>query len=357
MKKVKNQNNDIFKLSKVDIERDYYGRTLLMDACLEGTLNDVKYWCEQGADVNLESEWGTPLECACYRGDLDIVKYLIEVRDADVNAYEHPLWGLSILHTACYECHLDVVKYLVDDVGMDVSQSEGRYSIISSAFQVATVSTLETEGKTTEENKKQIESRSKERMKKGKLILEYLVRSGADTVILNRESNLNKYLPGECIAFNITVALKKDNIVAFERYIEKYNEFYLEQDIASGKAKKFADALKKQMEYCEIDEPVVKAFIKNIEVKDREYKDSYSYDAQAKNNTDDAYLCTPATSDLSVSDSRTFYGGLYKKYTSSMYYQEILKKSKKPRHNRAINNEYNSKKIRGAVRSKMDSMW
>jgi ankyrin repeat protein len=108
---------------------------LLFIACKSETHNNldiVKYLVAQGADVEAEDDNNhTPLHKACKGGNLDVVKYLVDVQRANVNAKDK--YNKTPLHNACY-CRngrrfglglegLDVVKYLVKH-GADVKAKD-----------------------------------------------------------------------------------------------------------------------------------------------------------------------------------------------------------------------------------------
>ena len=103
------------------------GDTLLQHACqvknnLEIRLEIVKYLVEKKkADVNSKNNYHeTPLHHACSYGSLAIVKYLVE-KGADVNALD--VKGETLLHKVCFfnEDPLEIVKYLVEKIKADVN--------------------------------------------------------------------------------------------------------------------------------------------------------------------------------------------------------------------------------------------
>jgi hypothetical protein len=90
-----------YRISKEGLQT--YGTLLnkqLYDACFSGNLDIVKFIIEKGVD---DLNWG--LTGACYGGHLDIVKFIMEKGVDDLN------WGLT---GACYGGHLDIVKFLIE---------------------------------------------------------------------------------------------------------------------------------------------------------------------------------------------------------------------------------------------------
>ncbi|CAF0881941.1 unnamed protein product [Didymodactylos carnosus] len=77
-----------------------------------GTLEAIRVWIREGADVNQPDAYGyTPLINASMLGRLDVVKELISHR-ADVNKAGQ--FGYTPLHAAAQGGHLDVVQTLVN---------------------------------------------------------------------------------------------------------------------------------------------------------------------------------------------------------------------------------------------------
>ncbi|XP_055957558.1 serine/threonine-protein kinase TNNI3K-like [Patella vulgata] len=99
----------------------------LFDACLDGTLDDIKNMVN--IDVNVrDSMWDqTPLfKCCMSRvSPVDKIKYLVSHHQADINV--RTSYNNTILHEACWRGTLSTVQYLVDDLHMNV-HTTGRYN-------------------------------------------------------------------------------------------------------------------------------------------------------------------------------------------------------------------------------------
>jgi ankyrin repeat protein len=90
----------------------------LIQACENGTIEDVKSLVENGADVNAKNVLKmTPLHFACKNGNLETVKFLFD-NGADVNAKN--VLKMTPLHFACKNGNLETVKFLVGK-GADVN--------------------------------------------------------------------------------------------------------------------------------------------------------------------------------------------------------------------------------------------
>lgn len=105
----------------VDSSIDHMHNTLLHRFVQRGDLSVVKYLVEKAnVRVNATNARGeTPLKHASCRGNLAIVKYLVEVGRAYVGLQDK--FGWTPLHEALYYEHSDVAKYLINHVGTNVT--------------------------------------------------------------------------------------------------------------------------------------------------------------------------------------------------------------------------------------------
>jgi ankyrin repeat protein len=98
----------------VDINRrDETGQTPLHHACYSGDFETAKALVEKGANVNIEVPESllTPLHAATMNGDIKIVKYLV-ANGATINAKDSE--GATPLLAACWIGKKDVVYYLAE---------------------------------------------------------------------------------------------------------------------------------------------------------------------------------------------------------------------------------------------------
>ena len=108
-------------------DEDSMGNDGLMLACSLGRLNNTKMWLDKHTDWNIDRcnrKFGsTALHYAVYLGhkNIDMVRYLIEERGADVNILNHS--GSCALIMACGNEDSDpkVVKYLMRCTDIDVN--------------------------------------------------------------------------------------------------------------------------------------------------------------------------------------------------------------------------------------------
>ncbi|ORX42282.1 ankyrin [Piromyces finnis] len=119
---------DIIKFVKYLIEEKYIqnndGWTPLHHAYYQGNENIVKYLIEKGTNLNISDNIETaPLHFACQeeKENLDLVKYLIEKKNVDINIQE--INKLIPLYYAFINGHINVVKYLIDK-GTDLNISD-----------------------------------------------------------------------------------------------------------------------------------------------------------------------------------------------------------------------------------------
>ena len=90
---------------------------------IHGNYDSTKLLLENGADVNFIGEWleEPPLKLACWYGNTNIVKLLIDY-NCDINWSDND--GYSALHDAVDRGHLDIVKILVNN-GSDLNKCGG----------------------------------------------------------------------------------------------------------------------------------------------------------------------------------------------------------------------------------------
>ncbi|MCC8371234.1 MAG: ankyrin repeat domain-containing protein [Rickettsia endosymbiont of Pseudomimeciton antennatum] len=69
-----------FKKQGIDINRPVNGITALHKACYAGNINVVKILLENGADINAEDIYkNTPLHFACKEGNIEVIKELLKI--------------------------------------------------------------------------------------------------------------------------------------------------------------------------------------------------------------------------------------------------------------------------------------
>ena len=103
----------------------------LKQPCYRGYLDVVKWLGgHTAADVNYKGEWMTPLTAACVNDHLDIVKYLVETCHADVNLPDS--YGDTSLTRACHCVRMSVSMYLlceVSDLDVNIAKSDGNTAL------------------------------------------------------------------------------------------------------------------------------------------------------------------------------------------------------------------------------------
>ena len=83
-----------------------------------GELDRVKRLIEEGADTDATDDCGrTALYEACYKGSLEMVKYLCEEAGANIAITDKD--GRTALHEAARGNNIDVVRYLCEEAGAD----------------------------------------------------------------------------------------------------------------------------------------------------------------------------------------------------------------------------------------------
>ncbi|XP_071111901.1 serine/threonine-protein phosphatase 6 regulatory ankyrin repeat subunit B-like [Haliotis cracherodii] len=101
------------------------GNNVLHVACLEGHVDIVKYVLSQKvADINSRGQYGsTPLMMAAEKGLRQVFDLLV-TQGADVSLVDDD--GNNVLHVACLEGHVDIVKYVLSQKVADIN-SRGQY--------------------------------------------------------------------------------------------------------------------------------------------------------------------------------------------------------------------------------------
>ena len=86
----------------------------LIDACFQGEFEIVKLLLERtDAQLDARNEKGnTGFHVACYKGHKDIVQMLLNCSDIEVNATD--IDGRTAFMLACYDGHKDVVQLLMN---------------------------------------------------------------------------------------------------------------------------------------------------------------------------------------------------------------------------------------------------
>lgn len=122
--------------------RDKTGQTPLHHACYSGQFEIVKHLVENGANVNIEvpERLLTPLHAATMNGDIKIVKYLVD-NGANINAKDNE--GGTPLIAACWIGKRDVVYYLAGKgaeikVKTKYGASPLHYSVQSGSIELVT---------------------------------------------------------------------------------------------------------------------------------------------------------------------------------------------------------------------------
>lgn len=118
------KDSEYYKILNQDLPNyvDSNGRSLLHGAAMIN-LDKVKYLSFIPIDVT-DIDGNTPLHCACEKGLLDIVKYLVEQRGASVNSANNA--GCTALHVSCKMKHAGVSNYLIQKCRADIYVQDQR---------------------------------------------------------------------------------------------------------------------------------------------------------------------------------------------------------------------------------------
>ena len=94
------------------------GERTILAACLKGHLSTVKLLLDEGTNVNVSTDQGTPIYAASKIGNLKIVHVLIDWGAE----FRHIRGGFSPLFAASLFGHMEVLKFLVRRAGISVLQ-------------------------------------------------------------------------------------------------------------------------------------------------------------------------------------------------------------------------------------------
>lgn len=93
---------------------------ILQDASKNGKLEIIRKHVENGGDPEMPEKRGrTLLHTAAVKGNLEVVEYLVE--EANVNVEARDVFERTPLYMACKEWQLGVVKYLASHRKVDLN--------------------------------------------------------------------------------------------------------------------------------------------------------------------------------------------------------------------------------------------
>ena len=147
---------------------------LLIEAVFENNVQRLIDLINKGADVHMKNEY--PLILACSKGYLNIVAYIVNMHNPDVNS----LNGMA-LKNACVYGQIKIVKFLIDN-GADINCNDGdplRWSLYKSQHEI--IKYLVEKGADLN-NPVFMEICSK---KKDKEMYDYLMKNGAKCNFIN----------------------------------------------------------------------------------------------------------------------------------------------------------------------------
>lgn len=109
------------KASKsLPMKQEFFDEDFL-SACLNGNLDDVKYFVTKGSKINIGSLVPSPLHLATYSGNLRTVQYVCEAganlnllgNNSDESSVYDPILFMSPLHIACLKSSDEIAMYLI----------------------------------------------------------------------------------------------------------------------------------------------------------------------------------------------------------------------------------------------------
>jgi ankyrin repeat protein len=125
-------------------------QVIFTDALRNGKVKVVKKYLDNGsATANEKSFAWSALQMAADKGQLDVVKLLVE-KGAEID-YKHPINKMTALHLAAYSGHDEVVKYLLSKGADPKIKMRGGVSIVRAVKDQghdSTVAILEAAGAT-----------------------------------------------------------------------------------------------------------------------------------------------------------------------------------------------------------------
>lgn len=106
----------------INSELQKYTDIILTHACRKNNIEIVKFFVDQGCDVNGSPDEYHPICAAAANGHLEIVKFLVE---NGANLYiENKYTGNSLLYNACTtDNNAEIIKYLYE-IGVDLNDRD-----------------------------------------------------------------------------------------------------------------------------------------------------------------------------------------------------------------------------------------
>jgi len=98
------------------------------DALSTGNVKVVQKYLDEGVNINDKYFAWTALQIAANKGQLVIVKMLVE-KGAEID-YQHPITKMTALQLAAYDGYEDVVKYLLSKGSNPDLKLKGNVSIV-----------------------------------------------------------------------------------------------------------------------------------------------------------------------------------------------------------------------------------